>query len=811
MAVLLRRVYTSCSGAIRASFQHRRAILLGSMPPGGTGPRLNRFSARECGGVKLTFSNISFGKPSRSVWPIAFLCFMSSCDAAAAAEGNGTGASEALFLVQIMILVVVGRLLGEVMVRLGQPSIMGQIIGGILLGPSIFAVIAPGAHTALFPDGEAQKAMADAVAQLGILFLLLLAGMETDLGLALKLRRAAAGVSLTGIVLPFALGFALGELVPATLLPDPDARLVTSLFLGTALSISSVKIVASVVREMDFMRRNVGQLIVASAIIDDTVGWVIIAVTFSIAQSGHVDLTTLAKSVVGTVAFMALSFTVGRRIVFEIIRWTNDKFKSDLPVLSAIIAIMGTMAIITNAIGVHTVLGAFVAGILVGQSPILTKQIEGQLRGLTTALFMPVFFGLTGLSTDLSVLGEPSIALLAAGLIVIASVGKFAGAFAGAKVSGFTNAEAIALGCGMNARGSTEVIVASIGLSVGVLDERLFSVIVAMAVVTTMAMPPTLRWALKRLPMRDDERNRLELESFEDTSFLSDFERVLLVTDESSSSDLASRVAGHFAAVRNMPVTVLAVDAPDADAAKAEQSSKADDRAKLVSDRVRQIAGGAVEAASEEGAEVRSDIHVSIRERDGKLEDVLADTAEKGHDMMFVGIEPTTSEGGGYSEYLSTMIEAFEGTTALVASRGRVPAEDTELRILVPVSGTERSMKSAEFACVIAKASGATISAVYFQEPGQAASPSRVSDTGNIHHSAFQRIDQIAGFYDVDVEKVVSHGSSPELAILAHARKGRFNLIVLGVSKRAGSILSYGTIADTLLETADRSFVFIET
>ncbi len=490
---------------------------------------------------------------------------------------------------------------------------------------------------------------------------------------------------------------------------------------------------------------------------------------------------------------------------------TNDKFKSDLPVLSAIIAIMGAMAIITNAIGVHTVLGAFVAGILVGESPILTRQIEGQLRALTTALFMPVFFGLTGLHTDLSVLADPSIFLLAVGLIVIASVGKFAGAFSGAKVGGFSNAEAIALGCGMNARGSTEVIVASIGLSVGVLDQRLFSVIVAMAVVTTMAMPPTLRWALKRLPVRDDEKNRLELETFEDNSFLSDFERVLLVTNQSPTSDLAARVAGHFAAVRKMPITVLAVTETDGNVDSDEQTTKTNDPAKWVSARVLEVAGGVAKTTSEADDTAQSDIHVSIRKKDGKLEDVLADTAEKGHDMMFVGIEPTAAESGGYSDILSTMIKAFNGTTALVASRGRAPGEDTELRILVPVSGTERSMKSAEFACVIAKASGAAISAVYFQEPGQATSLSRISDTDNIHRSAFQRLDQIADYYGVSIKRVVSQGSSPELAILTHARKGRFNLIVLGVSKRAGAILSYGTVADTLLETADRSFIFIET
>src|SRR5262249_1172650 len=147
-------------------------------------------------------------------------------------------------------------------------------------------------------------------------------------------------------------------------------------------------------------------------------------------------------------------------------------------------------------IGVHTVLGAFVAGVLIGESPILSRHIDQQLRGLIFAFFMPVFFGLAGLSTDLTVLKEPSLLLITLGLIAIASFGKFAGAFAGGKVGGLKRSESLALACAMNARGSTEVIVASIGLSMGALTQTLFTMIVTMAVVTTMAMPPMLRWAL---------------------------------------------------------------------------------------------------------------------------------------------------------------------------------------------------------------------------------------------------------------------------------------------------------------------------
>ncbi|MGA1801837.1 cation:proton antiporter [Rhizobium sp. HT1-10] len=754
----------------------------------------------------------------RALWTAAASAMLAP-SAAFAAEGAKGGGSESLFLIQIVILVVIGRLLGEAMVRIGQPSIMGQIIGGILLGPSVLGQIWPDAQAQMFPSSPEQKSMIDAVAQLGILFLLLLAGMETDLGLAKRLRRAALGVSLTGIVVPFAFGFALGELIPTDFLPDPDKRLVTSLFLGTALSISSVKIVASVVREMDFMRRNVGQLIVASAIIDDTVGWVIIAVTFSLAEKGAVDLPTLAKAVIGTLAFMAFSFTIGRKLVFEIIRFTNDRFRSDLPVLSAIIAIMGGMAIITNAIGVHTVLGAFVAGILVGESPILTRQIDEQLRALTTALFMPVFFGLTGLHTDLSVLADPSTLLLAVGLIVIASLGKFGGAFAGAKIGKFSNAEALALGCGMNARGSTEVIVATIGLSVGVLDERLFSVIVAMAVVTTMAMPPTLRWALARLPMRDEERERLKHEEFEERSFLQKFERILLAIDVSPSSHLAARISGHFAAVRKTPVTVLDIVGEDAPTQSKTGTEKADAdtdpkaaeaRLEDGAGRVQAAADEAVAATTDPASTETTDIHITTKIKDANLRKILGESAEKGHDLLFVGVEPTVDAAGGFHEQLSVMTSAFKGTTAIVSCRGDLPS-DPDLRILVPISGTERSTRAAELAFVIAKATGCRITVLYIREPHQMRSLPRVSDSSNAHVAAFKKIDEIALYNGVKVRKIVQEGSAPELSILRHARRGNYSLIVLGVSRRAGERLSYGAIADTLLETADRSFVFFET
>jgi Kef-type K+ transport system membrane component KefB/nucleotide-binding universal stress UspA family protein len=743
-----------------------------------------------------------------------------ACSSALGAEGAPSGgmSQEALLLAQVLLLVVGGRLLGELMYRIGQPSIIGQILAGVLLGPTLLGTVWPQAEATLFPASAEQNAMINGVSQLGILFLLLLAGMETDLGLAWRLRKTAVSVSLSGIAVPFVCGFALGMLVPEALLPDPQKRLVAALFLGTALSISSLKIVATVVREMNFMRRNVGQLIVASAVIDDTAGWVIIAITLGIATTGSVNVPSLAITVIGTLVFLAVCLTVGRRAAFEVIRWTNDSLHSDLPVTTAIITIMGVLALITAGIGVQTVLGAFVAGLLIGQSPILTKQIDEQLRGLTTALFMPVFFGVTGLHTDLRVLADPATLALTAGLVVIASVGKFGGAFLGAKLNGMSRAEALALGFGMNARGSTEVIVATIGLSVGVLDQRLFSVIVTMAIITTLIMPPTLRWALARLPIKPEEQQRLAREEYEEESFLAKLERILLVVDISPSGKLASLLAGHMGGLRNMPVTVLElsgetarpkpVEKPKPKAKDKEGAAdgeapkdKTEDVEPATLERVRASSEEAIAKAKAEDETRENAIHVETRPAANDLAKTLSDEAGKGHDLLYAGLEAADTEAPGFDPRTATMLDAFSHAAIIADARGALARNgDTPLRILVPVSGDIRSLRAMEFAVMIGKAAGARVAALYVQ-PGEKSQ----------HEAVFERAREIAGHYDVEIRTILRSGRDPELLILSEARSGRYNLIVIGVGRKAGEQLSFGTVADTLFATADRSLVWVAT
>jgi Kef-type K+ transport system membrane component KefB/nucleotide-binding universal stress UspA family protein len=737
----------------------------------------------------------------------------------ALAQAGTPRASEVVFLAQLVVLMAVGRLLGEAMQRIGQPTVMGQLLGGILLGPSVLGLMWPDLEHRLFPDKEAQKAMIDAVAQFGILLLLLLTGMETDLKLVRKFGRAAVAVSLAGVAVPFACGAALGAVLPVALLPSPDKRLVTALFLGTALSISSIKIVAAVVREMNFARRNLGQIIVSSAILEDTIGWIIIAITFSLAQEEKVDVMGVARALIGTAVFLIGSFTVGRRMVFYAIRWANDNFESEFPVITTILVIMGAMALTTQLIGIHTVLGAFVAGVLIGESPILTRHIDEQLRGLIAAFFMPVFFGVAGLGANLAILTEPSLLLMTIVLIAIASIGKFGGAFLGAELGGLTRRDALALAFAMNARGSTEVIVATIGLSMGALTHNLFTMIVAVAVTTTMAMPPLLRWGLSRIPMTAAEKERLEREELDTKGFVSNLERLLLAVDHSANGRFASRLAGLIAGARGVPTTVVpltaeCIDNTGADVAAGNPVERAGIR-KSMQDAVKTTVEAAVEGSKRTQADDdrMMPTPITIRNIEAPSAEAVEQESKKGYGLLFIGVERTRSKFGGLHAEVARLVSRFDGPQAIVAASGihlRQP-EESSVRILVPVNGTIVARRAAEVAIALAHVLAAPIVALYVSNPraGGRRSAYRRARGRTQEQAILKDIVALADQYGHKIETVVHTDKGPAEAILAEARRRGIDLIVMGVTRRPGETLFFGDTVATMFENATSSILLL--
>ncbi|WP_245438164.1 cation:proton antiporter [Mesorhizobium sp. WSM4312] len=709
------------------------------------------------------------------------------------ASGMG-GSAEGLFVAEIVLLLLVGRGLGEIFQRYGQPAIMGQLIGGILLGPSLFGWIWPDAQHLIFSSDPAQKGMIDAVSQLGILLLLLLTGMETDLRLVRRVGAACFSISITGVVVPFAFGFALAQFLPDSLLSDPRQRVVAGLFLGTALSISSVKIVAMVVREMNFMRRNLGQVIISSSIIEDTIGWLVIAVTFGIATNGSLQVLPLITTVAEVALFMVFSFTIGRRLVFTLIRWSNDSFRSEYAVITVILIIMGVMALITNLIGVHTVLGAFVAGILVGESPILSDHIESQLRGLITALFMPVFFGMAGLSADLTVLTDPTLALLTLALVAIASIGKFGGAFLGGRLAGMSLKEATAVGSAMNARGSTEVIVASIGLSMNILSHNLFTMIVTMAVITTLAMPPMLRWALGRLPVGHAEKQRVDRELLDERGFVSRLERLLLLVDDSPVGKFTAYLAGLVGGGSGMPTTLLHLQ----DGRLAGQvGDKGPERA---SREVKKGAARSARAVSKAEDTLVDRVHLTARTELQASAETIAAEARKGYGLLLVGLENMLTDKGTFSGALKDVSSGFDGPLCLVLNGakadGKMPVLRAGTTILVPVNGTEVARRAADFALALARPHRARVKALYVSQARQGSRPGTVSHRRE--EAVLKDVADLADRYGVAVDTAIRTRATADRAIAREVTKGAA-MVVMGVTQRPGEELFFGDTATAVL------------
>lgn len=720
-----------------------------------------------------------------------------------AADGRESWSPDVVFVCQFVLLLLLGRGLGELMQRINQPAVIGQLLAGVILGPSVFGVFWPAGHDILFPASPQQTSMLQAVSQLGVLMILFMTGMETDLNLVRRIGRSAVAISIVGIALPFACGFGLGEFLPESLLPNPDQRFVAALFLGTALSISSVKIVALVIRDLNMIRRDLGQIILASAIIEDTIGWIIVALIFGVATQASIDLFLVARSLVGTIVFLVFSLTVGRRLVYILIRWVSDNLASEFALITVALLFMGVMALTTHLIGVHTVLGAFVAGLLVGNSPIKARHIDEQLRGVITAMFMPLFFGSAGLSANLSILSDLRLTLLTIGLVLVASVGKFGGAFVGGKIAGVTTREALALGCAMNARGSTEIIVASIGLSLGLLSHDLFTMILAMAVITTMAMPPSLRWMLQGVQMTSSERARLKREAVDEKSFIGNLERLLLAADKGANGQFASRLAGVIAGTMGMPATLL--ELKPANGRRGEP--KSDDRSREVIEEVETTVTSAARHAAERDAdgEEKTAPEIITRGQSKPAPRVVEDEARKGHDLLVIGLDDAWRPEGGFSRTVADLAAPFDGgLIVVVRCEGHVDAlAGNGLRILVTIDGSQTARNAAEAAFVLAGSMSATVTAVHVapSRNGRTAPP---KTTGADRRAMAADLDSLARRYGARVKLLTRSDRDVAAGILREIEDGEFDLVVMGVRPRAGKTLHFGDTAAAVLERSDR-------
>ena len=410
------------------------------------------------------------------------------------------------FLAALVTLLAVARLLGALARRAGTSAVVGELATGVLLGPSLLGHLAPQLSATVLPGPAGQMHLLDGVGQFAVLLLVGVTGTHLDLRVFRTRGRAAVLVSLCGLLVPLAGGIAIGLVLPGALAGEGTSRQVFALFIGVAMCVTAIPVIAKTLSDLKMLHRTVGQLTLAAGLIDDAVGWLLLSVVAAAAGAGF-SAGAVGLSLLSLAGFVLFAATAGRVLVRHAM---NRAARHDDPgpaVATAVILVLAG-GLLTHALGLEPVFGAFVVGVLITAAPDAQVKLA-PLRTVVLAVLAPIFLATAGLRVDLTDLTDPVTALAALCVLAVAVLGKFAGAYLGAQLGGLTRWEGLALGAGMNSRGVVEVVIAMAGLRLGVLSTAAYTVIVLVAVVTSVMAPPLLRTAMARVGRTDEEKLRL--------------------------------------------------------------------------------------------------------------------------------------------------------------------------------------------------------------------------------------------------------------------------------------------------------------
>ena len=411
-----------------------------------------------------------------------------------------------LLLLQLAGVLALARTLSELMRRLRQPAVIGELLAGILLGPTVLGHFLPALSVVVFPPTTRQFHLLEAISWIGMVLLLLLTGLETDLRVVRTLGRAALYISLGGMLVNFTAGGVLGWMLPDRYLVDPATRPMFAAFVATAMAITAMPVVAKILIDLRIVRRNIGVLILSAGVLDDTTGWLVLSVIAGIAGAGAFSALRLGATLGGLVLYVIAMRFVVFPLFARMLRYVNEHVQLAGADVTLVLVFTFLSAATTEAIGIHAVFGAFAMGVLVRQTPRFRETSLHAIETFVLAALSPVFFAFVGLKVNLWALSGWTLPALVIG---IAIAGKLIGCYVGARLGGVRHWEALAVGVGMNARGAMELVVALIGLSLGLLTAEMYSTIVLVAVVTSFLAPILLRAVLPRIAMTEEERRRI--------------------------------------------------------------------------------------------------------------------------------------------------------------------------------------------------------------------------------------------------------------------------------------------------------------
>lgn len=395
----------------------------------------------------------------------------------------------ALLLAQVAVVILVSRGLGLGARFLGQPLVIAEMVAGIVLGPSLFGMLFPSAYGALFPASSLP--VLKMLSQFGLILFMFLVGLELDPALLRGKRKASVAISHTSIALPFALGVGGAWWLYGTHAPKGVAFLPFALFLGTAMSVTAFPVLARILTERGLTQSRVGAIAIACAAVDDVTAWCLLAVVVAIARAHAV---TEALWTIGLAAVFSAFMLLVARPALRLLGARVAKLGLGPTTLAGVLMSLMVSAGIAEVIGIHALFGAFLFGAVLPKDEGLAKVLAEKFESVAVVLLMPLFFAFSGLRTRIGLVSGTEQWLIVAALIGLATLGKFGGSALAARLTGMRWREASAIGVLMNTRGLMELIVLNVGMDLGVITPTLFTMLVLMALLTTFATTPILRW-----------------------------------------------------------------------------------------------------------------------------------------------------------------------------------------------------------------------------------------------------------------------------------------------------------------------------
>jgi len=391
-------------------------------------------------------------------------------------------------LAALTAVVVLGRVLGRAFQSIGQPPVIGEVVAGILLGPSLLGHVAPGAYAFIFPASVTPSL--GLLSQLGVVLYMFLIGVELDTDVLRGRLRATVAIAQASLFVPFVLGAGLAIYLHPDLSPAGVPFAHFALFLGVAMSITAFPVLARILADNGLGKTELGRLALTCAAVGDVTAWCLLAFVVGIVQSRQGSALLPFVMTVGYIAFM---FIVVRPAVVALCRRWEERELGRSAVALALVAML-VSALATEAIGVHAIFGAFLLGAVVPHNSRLARALDERIDNLVTILLLPAFFAFAGIRTQIGLLSGWHEWITCAAIIVVATAGKFGGTLLAARVTGHGWRPAAGLGVLMNTRGLMELIVLNVGLDLGIISPTLFAMMVLMALVTTVATTPMLRW-----------------------------------------------------------------------------------------------------------------------------------------------------------------------------------------------------------------------------------------------------------------------------------------------------------------------------